>query len=212
MPRVILFVLTLLIYYFESLSRWSGINWLPESFLNPVGAYSSPNKSLASRFSFHHSIEDAKSDPGGLPNTYAWVWTEDWTIQHVQYLTPDQPTRSHDNGWFYAVNWPHTFYPEKQSRLHFVRKREWERDRRQKTAIEFIDDLMDSGFSKEAVYGALSKPDNMTSSGKMNFEKVLIFDVQVAKSVLLFFNALLACHIYLDIQDTCGSRFRSASL
>lgn len=101
--------------------RWSGINWLPESFLNPVGAYSSPNKTLASRFSFHNSIEapHARSDPGGLPNTFAWVWAEDWTIQHVQHLQPNVPTRSKDNGWFYAVNWPNTFHPERDWRLHF---------------------------------------------------------------------------------------------
>lgn len=154
--------------------RWSGINWCPESFLNPVGTYSSPNKALATRFSFHNSIEAARGDEGGLPNSYEWVWTEDWTIQHVQHLTSDQPTRSLDNGWFYAVNWPHTFYPESQSRLHFVRKREWERDRRQKTALEFVDDVMDSGFSKDAVYRALSKPGCMTSEGVMNFEEVCV--------------------------------------
>ena len=86
-----------------------------------MGAYSSPNKTLASRFSFHNSIEAprARSDPGGLPNTFAWVWVEDWTIQHVQHLQSDVPTRSMDSGWFYAVNWPHTFYPERDWRLHF---------------------------------------------------------------------------------------------
>ena len=44
--------------------------------------------------------------------------------------------------------------------IHFplVRKREWERDRREKTAVEFIDDIMDSGCSKDVVYRALCKP------------------------------------------------------
>lgn len=58
--------------------------------------------------------------------------------------------------------------------IHFplVRKREWERDRREKTAVEFIDDIMDSGCSKDVVYRALCKPGNMSPDGIMNFEKV----------------------------------------
>ena len=136
-----------------------------------MGTYSSPNKLLSGIFSFHNSIENGRSEPGGLPNSYAWVWVEDWTIQHVQDLG-GKLTRSLDNGWFYAVNWPHTFYPERDWRLHFVRKRMWERDRRQKTAIEFIDDIMDSGYGKDAIYHALCKPGNMSPEGVMDFDKV----------------------------------------
>lgn len=80
--------------------------------------------------------------------------------------------RSQDGGWFYAVNWPHTFYPERQNYLHFVRKRQWERDRRKKTALEFVDDLMDRGSSKEAVFRALSKPGVMSTEGIIDFDKV----------------------------------------
>jgi DNA-binding phage protein len=48
----------------------------------------------------------------------------------------------------------------------------WERDRRQKTATEFVDDVMEAGFSKEAVYRALSRPGNMSPEGVMDYDKV----------------------------------------
>ena len=135
-----------------------------------MGTYSSPNSLLSQRFSFFNSIEDARNDAGGLPNNYAWVWAEDWTIQHVLSINGDD-TRSNDNGWFYAVNWPHQFHPEPLP-LHFVRKRLWERDRRLKSAVEFVDGVMDGGYSKDDVYRALSKPGNISRDGVMDFDKV----------------------------------------
>jgi hypothetical protein len=53
-----------------------------------------------------------------------------------------------------------------------VRKRMWERDRRLKTAVEFIDDIMDSGYSKDIVYRSLSMAGNMSADGIMDFDKV----------------------------------------
>lgn len=161
------------------ITRWSGVKYLPNTVLHPLGPYSSGNPIFTKTFKSQYSIHQHVNDPGGLPDDMSWMWTGDWQIQEQQTVTikgEEVLTRALDqDGWFYAFDWSAEFHPDKKNFLSYVRRRKWERLRRTRTAIEFFELLVKKGFNKELLNNACSISGCVSSTGKIDFGQVLSY-------------------------------------
>lgn len=155
--------------------RWYGLQYALESIVSARGPYSSPHQSLLLLYNQSHAIEDFPDDPGGLMDS-TWKWVDNWTIQDSVRVMDDDPSsteyiRATDpDGWFYALEWSFEYSPTKYLTSN-VRRRRWERACRQKTALEFVDDLMDQNYTRQSLLRCCSGP-NLDSNGIFDFHKV----------------------------------------
>lgn len=78
------------------------------------------------------------------------------------------------DGWFYSLDWMYEFSPQKTLTSN-VRRRRWERTCREKTAMEFIDELLDKGFSSQTILKVLFTNRNISGDGILDFKKVIIY-------------------------------------
>jgi hypothetical protein len=153
--------------------RWFGFSYELEIVLSTRGPFSTPYKDLLLIFNRKHTIDQNPDDPGGLPYE-TWKWLDDWTIQTVDKkdITKNEDfMRSEDSeGWFYAVDWMYEFSPQKVL-VSNVRKRRWERTCREKTAIEFIDELIAQGYPQQTLMKICTNK-NVSGDGIFDFKKV----------------------------------------
>jgi hypothetical protein len=163
--------------------RWFGFSYELEIVLSTRGPFSSPYKDLLLVFNRKHTIDENPDDPGGLPD-FTWKWVDDWTIQTMEKKDPSSSStasssseeymRSEDSeGWFYALDWMYEFSPQKGIVTSNVRKRRWERTCREKTAFEFIDELLDKGYTNQNLMKVLSTNRNISGDGIFDFKKIL---------------------------------------
>jgi hypothetical protein len=171
--------------------RWFGFSYELEIVLSTRGPFSSPHKDLLLVFNRKHTIDENPDDPGGLPDSFTWKWLDDWTIQTLEKkensssittIPSSSPSTSFPNeeymraedseGWFYALDWTYEFSPQKGLVTSNVRKRRWERTCREKTAIEFIDELLDKGHTNQSLMQVLSTNRNISGDGVFDFKKV----------------------------------------
>ena len=157
--------------------RWSGANYVPNSSLHSVGPYDSENPVLKKIFTIQHPIKDNVSDSTGLPDPVLWVWVDDWEVQMSQTRAIDGKEvacqAEDEAGWFYAFGWAANFYPKQTNFKSYVRRRRWQRTRREVTAKEFFEKEVQAGCSKEALHDACQSRGCIDSNGKIDFSKVL---------------------------------------
>lgn len=152
-------------------ARWFAITYQLESILSERGPFSSPNSELLLIFKYDHTVEKNPEDKRGLPNS-SWIWVDEWFIQTVvQKRNSSEYMKSETSeGWFYALDWPYEMSPKKNFTSN-VRRRRWERTRRQKTAEEFIDRLLDVGYSRHTLMQVCNNG-NISPDGIFDFENV----------------------------------------
>ena len=161
--------------------RWFGFSYELEIVLSTRGPFSSPYKDLLLVFNRKHTIDENPDDAGGLPDSFTWKWLDDWTIQTMEKkenilssssASSEEYMRATDSeGWFYALDWMYEFSPQKGLTSN-VRKRRWERTCREKTALEFIDALLDKGYTIQRLMEVLSTNRNISGDGVFDFKKV----------------------------------------
>jgi hypothetical protein len=179
--------------------RWSGVKYLPNTVLHPLGPYSSQNPVFTQVFKAQYPIDRNAMDPAGLIDPTLWMWTGAWSIQVVQTIASkgqqDKSTRALDEeGWFYAFDWPAEFHPEPKNFYSYVRKRKWERTMREFTALEFFERAIAEGFSKEALQDACVSPGCISATGKIDFSSILSTLAAPTKNCMEFeSDTLLTC-------------------
>jgi hypothetical protein len=169
--------------------RWFGFSYELEIVLSTRGPFSTPYKDLLLIFNRKHTVDQNPNDPEGLPDA-TWKWLDDWTIQTTEKKTNSQKEeymRSEDSeGWFYAVDWMYEFSPQKVL-VSNVRKRRWERTCRQKTAMEFIDELIAQGYPQQTLMKVCTNR-NVSGDGIFDFNKVTHISTDLLFSLLIDIN------------------------
>lgn len=153
--------------------RWFGFSYELEIVLSTRGPFSTSYKDLLLVYNRKHTVEQYPDDPGGLPDV-TWKWLDDWTIQTIDKKDPsvEEYMRSEDSdGWFYALDWNYEFSPQKGLTSN-VRRRRWERTCREKTAQEFVDDLLEKGFTQQNLLQIMTTNRNISNDGVFDFKKV----------------------------------------
>ena len=159
--------------YLIVLARWFGISYQLETVLSQRGPFSSNNPALLLIFKSDFPVEGNNGNNRGLPDS-SWLWLDEWYIQTVmQKSNSTEYMRSATSeGWFYALDWGYEF-SEKKVFSSNVRCRRWQRTRRQKTAEEFIDSLLDKGYSRQVLM-QICNNGNISPDGIFDFKSVSV--------------------------------------
>lgn len=152
--------------------RWFVTEYRLETTLSSRGPFS-PSDTLKGIFShsFTPEMAIATNDNRGLVSS-KWKWLDEWHIQPTISFQGVRKTSKDPDGWFYAINWPNEFYPEKFLTGN-VRRRRWERTQREMSGMEIINDLLSLPGSSPSLVMKVLKNGNITNSGEIMFDKVI---------------------------------------